>query len=100
MTGAENNTPDILKTILNDKKEYVASCKAKISLADIKALAKDTAPARGLIIIFNLALKLLALRSSLKLKKHLQAAALFAKTLNRQRLLKHMLMPAHRVYQF
>jgi len=48
VTGAENNTPDILKTILNDKKEYVASCKAKISLADIKALAKDTAPARGL----------------------------------------------------
>ena len=47
MDSIETGTPDILKTILNDKAEYVSDCQAKVSLDDIKAMAMDTEPTRG-----------------------------------------------------
>ncbi|MCG8379232.1 MAG: indole-3-glycerol phosphate synthase TrpC [Proteobacteria bacterium] len=40
-------TPDILKTILNYKVEYVEHCKRQTSLQDLKHQADDTAAARG-----------------------------------------------------
>ena len=43
----QENTPDILKTILNYKAEYVKECKTKNSLENIKARAADCGPARG-----------------------------------------------------
>lgn len=43
----QDNTPDILKDILNYKAEYVEQCKSQTSLADIKAMAGDAEPARG-----------------------------------------------------
>lgn len=47
MDSIETGTPDILKTILNEKADYVAACKSKTSHADIKAMALDAEPARG-----------------------------------------------------
>ena len=43
----QENTPDILKNILNYKVEYVKETKARISPDDIKAKALDSGPARG-----------------------------------------------------
>ncbi len=43
----QENTPDILKTILNYKAEYVKECKTRISLEEIKSRAVDCGPARG-----------------------------------------------------
>ena len=43
----QQNTPDILRNILQYKAEYVEQCKQTIAPADIKAMAADTGPARG-----------------------------------------------------
>lgn len=48
----QEDTPDILKTILSYKTEYVEQVKRKISLKDIKLMAGDAKPARG--FTFNL----------------------------------------------
>ncbi|MEM7026957.1 MAG: indole-3-glycerol phosphate synthase TrpC [Pseudomonadota bacterium] len=47
MESLQTDTPDILKSILSDKVEYVLSCKSKTSMADIKMMASDTEPNRG-----------------------------------------------------
>ncbi len=41
------NTPDILKNILNYKAEYVDHCKRNVSAEDIKHMASDAEPGRG-----------------------------------------------------
>lgn len=48
----QEDTPDILKSILKYKSEYIKQVKRKTSLKDIKSMANDTEPARG--FTFNL----------------------------------------------
>ena len=45
----QENTPDILRTILAYKAEYVKACKATTSLEDIKAKAAKANPSRGFV---------------------------------------------------